>query len=160
MAFIDFSTMPVGCSWQVRYSDGTTLRETFLGKKSGLFVTEVTKANAPNHVVRRAYFDRKGRMVQKAWSGQKCEMFTPYSCFDGRGKCSYRYTNADGGRSGYRQPHHKNGKGFKVVAGPRGEPAYPEEYFETGAFGGMTVTRAQNYSARATRFSGCGAAGS
>jgi hypothetical protein len=157
-AYTDFVSMPVGCSWEVSYSDGTRLRETFIGEKSGLFVTEVTKATRPHRLVRRVYFDHKGRMVQKTWASGKWEKFAPYSCFGGPGRCSYRYTNADGADQVIDSRTTRQGKGRKVVAGPRGEDGYPDEYFETGAFGVMTVNRATNYSARVTGFEGCGAA--
>jgi hypothetical protein len=153
----DFNSMPVGCSWTTQYSDGQTLTETFLGKKSGRYVTKVTMADQPRKVVRFSYFDRKGRLVRKDWAGGKWEKFEPYSCFGTLGQCTYRYSNADGADQTILNDTRQKGVGYVVVAAPKGEPPYPDEYFETGPYGLMTKNRASNYSAELIRLENCDA---
>lgn len=156
LAETDFDSMPVGCSWTVKYSDGQVLTETYLGKVSGKHKTRVTLADDPAFVVRHSFFDVEGRMVRKEWAGGKWEKFTPYSCFDVKGSCTYRYTNADGADQKIASETVAKGKGFKVKAGPVDGEDYPDEYFETGEFGLMTKNKSSNYSARMISMTNCG----
>lgn len=154
-AEIDFAAMPVGCSWTTRYSDGQAVTETFLGKKSGKYTTKVTEAANPDALIRKSFFDAKGRLVRKIWADGNWEKFTPYSCFSIPGSCTYRYTNSSGADQKIASKTVAKGKGFAVVAGPVGGDAYPDEYFETGAFGLMTLNKASNYSAKLVEMTNC-----
>ncbi len=155
-AEIDFAAMPEGCSWTSRYSDGQVLTETYLGMKGGKHRTKVT---SDGKLIREMTYDAKGRMARKDWADGNWESFSPFSCFDTVGSCTYRYRNSDGGNQKIASKTEKDGKGFHVAAGPvDGEP-YPDEYFETGAFGLLTKSKAANYSARLTGMTNCGLEG-
>lgn len=151
-AQIDFKTMPKGCSWTLRYSDGQVLTETYLGTKGGKHVTQVLSGKK---LVRKTTYDAKGRMVRKDWAGGNWETFTPYSCFSVVGSCTYRYRNSDGADQKIASKTVKQGKGFAVKAGPVGGAPYPDEYFETGSFGLMTKNKASNYSAKLIEIRNC-----
>lgn len=155
-AGIAFDTMPVGCSWTVKYADGQTNTETYLGLKSGRHKTKVTEANNPEKLVRFSFFDKKGRLVRKDWANGKWEKFSPFSCFDSQGSCTYTYSNADGGNQEIASETSRSGKGFKVKAGPIGGTPFPDEYFEIGEFGLMTRNKSSNYSARMVKIENCG----
>lgn len=155
-AAIDFGAMPVGCSWSTKYSDGSVVTETFVGKSAGKYKTTVTKAGNPKAVLRHSFFDAKGRLVRKEWADGNWEKFTPYSCFDSKGDCSYRYTNSSGADQKIASRTASKGKGFAVKAGPVGGTPYPDEYFELGDFGVMTKNKASNYSARLVAMTDCG----
>lgn len=157
-AQIDFGKMPVGCSWTTSYSGGQVVTETFLGKKSGKYRTKVTQADNPKALVRHSFYDAKGRLVRKVWADGNWEKFAPYSCFDSLGSCTYRYTNSGGADQKIASKTVAKGKGFAVKAGPTGGTAYPDEYFEVGAFGVMTKNKASNYSARLIALTNCDAA--
>ena len=152
-AGIDFGTMPEGCSWTTRYSDGSVVTETYLGRKGGKHLTEVTSGGS---LVRKTTYDGQGRMIRKDWADGNWESFTPFSCFAEAGACSYRYRNSSGGDQKIASETVPKGKGFAVKAGPVGGARYPDEYFETGAFGLMTKNKASNYSARLIEMKNCG----
>jgi YD repeat-containing protein len=152
-AGIDFGAMPEGCSWTTRYSDGSVITETYLGRKQGKHLTEVTQGG---NLVRRTTYDAKGRMVRKDWADGNWETFSPYSCFTEAGACTYRYRNSSGADQKIASETARKGKGFAVQAGPVGGERYPDEYFETGAFGVMTKNKASNYSARLIEMTRCG----
>ncbi len=152
-AGIDFSAMPQGCSWTTRYSDGSVVTETYLGRKGGKHLTEVTQGKS---LVRTTTYDAKGRMVRKDWSSGDWETFGPYSCFAELGACTYRYRNSGGADQKIASETQPSGKGFAVQAGPVGQDRYPDEYFETGALGLMTKNKASNYSARLIEMKNCG----
>jgi YD repeat-containing protein len=153
LAEIDFGSMPKGCSWTIKYSGGQVLTETYLGAKSGKHVTRVTEGKS---FVRQTTYDGEGRMVRKDWADGNWETFSPYSCFDAKGSCTYRYKNSDGASQKIASKTVASGEGFAVRAGPVGGERYPDEYFETGAFGLMTRNKASNYSARMTGMKNCG----
>jgi YD repeat-containing protein len=153
VAETDFATMPEGCSWTTRYSDGQVQTETYLGLKDGKHRTQVT---SDGDLVREMTYDAKGRMVRKDWADGNWETFTPFSCFDTLGSCSYRYRNSDGANQKIVSETVKNGKGFNVAAGPDDGAPYPDEYFEIGPFGIMTKNKASNYSSRLTEMQNCG----
>ncbi len=155
LADIAFEAMPIGCSWTVKYSDGQTNTETYLGVKSGKHKTRVTQANNPEKLVRHSYYDRKGRLVRKDWANGKWEQFSPFSCFDSQKSCAYTYSNADGAKQKITSETKASGKGFKVNAGPVGGSPYPDEYFELGQFGLMIKNKSSNYSARIISFKDC-----
>ena len=156
LAQTDFESMPEGCNWTTKYSDGQVLTETFLGTVKGKYKTRVTLADDPSSVVRISFFDDEGRLVRKEWTGGKWEEFTPFSCFDVVGSCTYRYTNADGADQKIASETIAEGKGFKVKAGPINGADYPDEYFEVGEFGLMVRNKSSNYSARMISMSNCG----
>jgi YD repeat-containing protein len=151
-AGIDFSAMPKGCSWTTRYSDGSVMTETYLGRKGGKHLTEVTSGGS---LVRKMSYDGKGRMIRKDWADGNWESFTPYSCFAEAGDCTYRYRNSSGGDQKIASKTVAKGKGFAVKAGPVGGERYPDEYYETGAFGLMTKNKASNYSAKLIEMKNC-----
>lgn len=155
LAGIAFDAMPIGCSWTVKYSDGQTNTETYLGVKSGKHKTRVTQADNPDKLVRHSFYDRNGRLIKKEWANGKWEKFSPYSCYDSQGVCTYIYSNADGARQKIFSETTVSGKGFKASAGPVGGSPYPDEYFELGQFGLMTRNRASNYSARMISLKNC-----
>lgn len=155
-AEISFDAMPVGCSWTTRYSDGKTNTETYLGLQSGKHRTKVTEASDPEKIIRYSQFNRKGRLVRKDWQNGKWEEFSPFSCFDSKGSCTYVYTNADGFTQRIASETRATGKGFSVKAGPVGGAPYPDEYFEVGDFGLMTKNKSSNYSARLVNVNNCG----
>ena len=155
-AGIDFGGMPVGCSWTTQYSSGEVVTETFLGKTKGKYKTKVTNAAKPGTVIRHSLYDKQGRLVRKEWTGGKWESFTPFSCFSETGSCTYRYRNADDVDQKIASKTVAKGKGFAVKAGPEGGARYPDEYFELGAFGLMTVNKADNYSAKLIKMADCG----
>jgi YD repeat-containing protein len=151
-AGIDFGAMPEGCSWTTRYSDGSVLTETYLGRTGGKHVTEVTRGTSQ---VRQTTYDGKGRLIRKDWSDGNWETFSPYSCFTEEGSCTYRYRNSSGADQKIASKTVASGKGFAVRAGPVGGERYPDEYFETGALGVMTRNKAENYSARLIEMKNC-----
>lgn len=155
-AQIDFGSMPKGCSWTTRYSDGQVLTETYLGRKGGKHKTEV---RAGTDLVRTMTYDAKGLMLRKDWANGKWESFSPYSCFTEVGSCTYRYKNADGADVKVKSKTTAKGNGFRVKAGPVGGQPYPDEYFETGAFGVMTKNKSEGYSARLIEMKNCDAGG-
>jgi hypothetical protein len=155
LADIAFEAMPIGCSWTVKYSDGQINTETYLGVKSGKHKTKVTPANNPEKLIRHSYYDKEGRLVKKDWANGKWEQFSPFSCFDIQGLCTYTYSNADGVKQKISSETKVSGKGFKVSAGPVDGPPYPEEYFELGQFGLVTRNKSSNYSARIVSFKDC-----
>lgn len=155
VADIEFAAMPVGCSWTVKYSDGQINTETYLGVKSGKHKTRVTQQNSPEILVRHVLYDMKGRMVRKEWADGKWEKFSPFSCFDIQGACTYTYSNADGVKQNISSETRASGNGFKVSAGPVGGTPYPDEYFELGNFGLITRNKSSNYSARIVSFKDC-----
>jgi YD repeat-containing protein len=155
-AGIDFGAMPEGCSWKIRYSDGSVLTETYQGKTDGKHVTAVTNGASP---VRKTTYDAKGRLIRKDWADGNWETFTPYSCFTEEGSCTYRYRNSSGADQKIASKTVASGKGFAVRAGPVGGDRYPDEYFEVGALGVMTRNRAENYSARLIEMKNCEAGG-
>jgi YD repeat-containing protein len=152
-AQIDFATMPKGCNWTTRYSDGQVLTETYLGRKGNKHRTQVTNGKS---VVRQTTYDAEGRMIRKDWADGNWETFSPYSCFDTAGSCTYRYRNSDGADQKIASKSVAKGKGFAVKAGPVGGSPYPDEYFETGDFGVMVKNKASNYSARLIGMKDCG----
>ncbi|MFC3182714.1 hypothetical protein [Cypionkella sinensis] len=154
-AGIDFAHMPVGCSWSMKYSDGRTLIETYVGKKSGSYRTEVADKRAPDKVISRTYFDKKGRMVRNDWAGGKWETFNPYSCFGIAGTCSSTYQNGDGAKFIIDNTTSAAGNGFKVVAAPRGGAPYPDDYFELGQFNIQTLSKNRNFSMKLVAFNNC-----
>jgi YD repeat-containing protein len=151
-AGIEFGAMPAGCSWTIRSSDGSELTETYLGRKGGKHLTEVTRGAS---TVRKTTYDAKGRMTRKDWADGNWETFSPYSCFAEAGDCTYRYRHSSGADQKIASATTAKGKGFAVQAGPVGGERYPDEYFETGAFGLMTKNKAANYSARLTEMKNC-----
>ncbi len=153
LAETDFATMPEGCSWTMRYSDAQVQTETYLGQKGGKHRTEVTHDGV---LIREMSYDAKGRMVRKDWADGNWETFTPFSCFDTLGSCTYRYRNSDGADQKIASETVKKGKGFHVMAGPVDGAPYADEYYETGAFGLMTKTKAATYSARLIEIKNCG----
>lgn len=152
LAEIDFGTMPKGCSWTLRFSDGQVLTETYLGRKAGKHRTEVRDGKS---LVRKTTYDAEGRMIRKDWVDGNWETFTPYSCFDITGSCTYRYRNLSGADQKIASETVPKGKGFAVKAGPVGGQPYPDEYFETGSFGLMVKNKAANYSARLVELKNC-----
>lgn len=148
----DFASMPKGCSWTTRYSDGQVLTETYLGRKGGKHKTQVF---AGKTLVRHMTYDAEGRMIRKDWADGNWETFSPYSCFSIEGSCTYRYRNSDGADQKIASETDAQGKGFAVRAGPVGGSPYPEEYFEVGDFGLMTVNKSSNYSARLIEMRNC-----
>jgi YD repeat-containing protein len=156
LAATDFGAMPEGCSWTTRYSDGQVQTETYLGREGGKHVTEVTSGGA---LLRRMTYDSKGRMTRKDWADGNWESFSPFSCFNVAGTCTYRYRNSSGADQKIESATVPSGKGFAVTAGPVGGARYPDEYFETGAFGLMTRNKADNYSARLIEMRNCGQEG-
>ena len=152
-AQIDFDAMPKGCSWTVRYSNGQVLTETYLGRKGGKHRTQVTEGKT---LVRKTTYDAEGRMIRKDWADANWETFSPYSCFDVAGSCTYRYRNSSGADQKIASKTVAKGKGFTVKAGPVGGQPYPDEYFETGSFGLMVKNKASNYSARLVEMTNCG----
>jgi YD repeat-containing protein len=153
-AGIDFDAMPEGCSWSTRYSDGSVVTDTYVGKKGRKHLTEVT--DAKGQVIRRVTYDAKGRMTRKDWADGNWETFTPYSCFAEEGSCTYRYRNSSGGDQQIKSRTTASGEGFVVQAGPVGEARYNDEYIEIGAFGMMTVSRSRNYTTELIGMENCG----
>lgn len=152
LAQVDFKAMPKGCSWTTRYSDGQVVTETYLGQKGGKHRTQVF---AGKTLVRDMTYDAEGRMIRKDWADGNWETFSPYSCFSIEGSCTYRYRNSDGANQKIGSETVAQGKGFAVRAGPIGGSPYPDEYFEVGDFGLMTVNKASNYSARLIAMKNC-----
>lgn len=148
----DFASMPKGCSWTTRYSDGQVVTETYLGRKGG---THRTKVMDGNGLVRRMTYDAEGRMIRKDWADGNWETFSPYSCFSVEGSCTYRYRNSSGADQTIASETVAKGKGFHVEAGPVGGDLYLDEYFETGSFGLMVKNKASNYSARLIEMKNC-----
>lgn len=159
-AATDFSNMPVGCSWTVKYSNGNTWRETFKGRKGGKYITRTVDLGRKNALVNTKTFDAAGNLVERKWGDGKWERFTPYSCFDTVGSCTYTFSNADGAKSTIVNETRKVGKGFAVRARVKGGEVFPEERFRLGPFGLMQVNQAPNYSASIVSFKGCGLEGS
>lgn len=151
-AQIDFTAMPEGCNWTIRYSSGQVVTETYLGRKGGKHRTRVSAGEAP---VREMTYDAQGRMIRKDWSDGNWETFSPYSCFDIVGSCIYRYRNSSGADQKIVSETIAKGAGFQVRAGPVDGPPYPVEYFETGSFGLMLRNKASNYSARLVEIRNC-----
>lgn len=149
---IDFTSMSKGCSWTLRYSDGQVLTEIYLGRKGGKHKTQVM---AGKTLVRKMTYDAEGRMVRKDWADGNWETFSPYSCFDVEGSCTYHYQNSSGADQKIASETVSKGKGFEVKAGPVGGAPYPNEYFETGSFGVMAKNKAANYSARLIGMKNC-----
>jgi YD repeat-containing protein len=152
LAEIDFAAMPKGCSWTTLYSDGQVLTETYVGRKGGKHKTKVTEGKA---LVRQTTYDAEGRMIRKDWADGKWESFSPYSCFDTVGSCTYRYRNADGADFRVVSKTVAQGKGFAVKAGQADSDGYPDEYFETGDFGVVVKNKSSNYSARLIEMKNC-----
>ncbi|AZL59006.1 hypothetical protein EI545_09245 [Tabrizicola piscis] len=155
MAQIDFSAMPVGCSWTTTFSDGQSVTETYLGQAKGKYKTTVTQAGNAKAVIRTMLYDKRGRMVRKDWADGNWETFTPYSCYSEPGNCTYRYKNSDGVSQKIASETQKQGKGYLVKAGPVGGKAYNDDYFEIGAFGLKTKQKSENYASRLTAMDNC-----
>lgn len=160
LADTEFESMPIGCSWSTKYSDGKTLIETFKGKVRGKYFTETVEKKTPNRLESRTTFDRKGRMIRKDWAGGHWEIFDPFSCYETMGTCSYLYKNGDGANFVIENKVKKQGNGFLVTAAPKGGNPYPEDYIELGRFNMMTVFKNANYSSKLLGFANCEAAGS
>jgi hypothetical protein len=152
---VDFDHMPVGCSWATKYSNGNFWRETYKGRKGGVFVTETVDAKTGKFVNRKK-FDAAGRMIERVWESKKWERFSPYSCFDVPGSCEYTFTNADGAKQSIVNSAKKSGKGYTVKARSKGGEKYPDERFELGPFGLIVSNRSSNYSTATGAFKGCG----
>lgn len=155
-AAIDFASMPVGCSWTVQYSNGNTWRETFKGRKGGRYVTQTVDLKRKNALVNTKKFDVAGNLVERVWGDGKWERFSPFSCFDTVGSCTYTFTNADGARSRIVNETRAAGKGFAVRARVKGGEAFPDETFQLGPFGLMVTNKSSNYSASIVSFKKCG----
>lgn len=158
-AAIDFPSMPVGCSWITQYSNGNTWRETFKGQKGGKYITQTVDLEHENALVNSKKFDAAGNLVERVWGGGKWERFSPFSCFDTVGSCTYTFTNADGEKSTITNETRKAGKGFAVRARVKGGEAFPDETFQLGPFGLMVRNNSSNYSALIVSFNGCGQVG-
>jgi hypothetical protein len=153
---IEFSKMPVGCSWITSYSNGNQWRETFKGKKKGSYTTETVELRNPSKIISRTRFNSEGLMVYKEWVGQGWDKFNPYSCFGVSGNCKFQYTNADGMSVTIENKTTRKGKKYIVRSGIVGGEKYPDEMFELGPFNIMVSNKASNYSARSTGFENCG----
>jgi YD repeat-containing protein len=154
-AEVDFAAIPLGCSWTTRYGDGTVQTETYLGPQDGQHLTRVTDADGAE--VRRMTYNAKGWMVRKDWADGHWESFTPYSCFSGPGRCTYRYRNAHGEDLQIISETRASGQGFVVRAARVGSDPYPDDYFELGPFGLMVVNRGNGYSVEVTDLLNCAA---
>jgi len=152
---IEFSKMPVGCSWITVYSNGNQWRETFKGIKKGLYTTETVELRNPSKVISRTRFNSEGLMVYKEWVGQGWDQFNPYSCFGVSGNCKFQYTNADGISIEIENRTTRKGRKYTVRSGVVDGERYPDEEFELGPFNIMISNRASNYSARTEGFENC-----
>ena len=152
---IEFSKMPVGCSWTTKYSNGNQWRETFKGAKKGFYTTETVDARNPSKVISRTRFNSDGLMVYKEWAGQGWEKFKPSSCFGVSGNCTYQYTNADGQTFDIENKTSRKGKKYTVRSGIVNGERYPDENFELGPFNIMISNSATNYSSRTGNFENC-----
>jgi hypothetical protein len=95
-------------------------------------------------------------MTRKDWAGGKWESFTPFSCFDVPGQCSYLFRNANGAR--------KTFKGLvslvqgKIVStgGFTGEAPFPQATVTPGPFNLGEAYSDGRMSFRVTRYEACG----
>lgn len=156
MAGIDFASMPVGCNWVTKYSNGNTWRETFKGRKGDHYVTQTLDTLHNNAVVSTKKFNMNGDMVERIWGDGRWERFEPFSCFGVTVTCSYTYSNADGDSLSIVNKTRKNGKGFLVKARVKGGEKYPDEVYEVGHFGLAVSNRSSNYAAATGAFRNCG----
>jgi hypothetical protein len=152
---IEFSKMPVGCSWITSYSNGNQWRETFKGKKKGFYTTETVELRNPSKIISRTRFNSEGLMVYKEWVGQGWDKFKPYSCFGASGSCKFQYTNADGTSVIIENKTTRKGKKYTVRSGVVDGDKYPDEMFELGQFNIMISNSASNYSSRIAGFENC-----
>jgi hypothetical protein len=152
---IEFSKMPAGCSWFIKYSNGNHWMETFIGKKKGLYVVETVNADQPNKKVKTTNFDSEGLMVYRNWPGQGWERFTPYSCFGVSSNCAHDFINADGQSLRIENQTVQRGKTFLVKSGVVGGEKYPDEKFVLGPYHLMVSNSSTNYSARIESFVNC-----
>ncbi|NBE06092.1 hypothetical protein [Paragemmobacter ruber] len=153
---IDFRTMPVGCSWTVRYSNGNLWIHTFKGRKGGAYVTEVREDTTTGPLVSRIRYNKRGWMTERVWADGKWERFSPYSCFGELGKCSSTYTNADGVRLEMVNTTTKAGNTYTVEGRVKDGDVYPTEYFTLGPFNVTTMNKSSNYWAETKNFYNCG----
>ena len=96
-------------------------------------------------------------MIRKDWAGGKWETFKPFSCFNTLGTCSYSYKDGDGDAFIIDNTVTKQGKDFKVVAGPKGSTPYSDDYYQLGRFNlNLQITHKNgNYSDKLIGFSNC-----
>lgn len=152
---IDFATMPKGCSWQTKFSDGTVQEQTFVGKAKGKYRVEAVEA-ASGAAINRVDYDAQGLMVRRTWADGRWERFEPFSCFTVPGRCTYTYSNGAGERIKIDSEVKAAAGGFTSAARPRGGAAYPTERFTLGPYGLMTSSKSANYATKIIRFMGCG----
>ena len=153
---IDFSALPVGCSWRGEFSDRSPEVETFLGRVRGHYRTEARDA-ASGRRINAVDYDDQGLMIRRTWADGRWETFEPHSCFAVPGSCSFTYRNGKGDNLVIDSTVARSGKSFTSRAKPRGGAAYPTETFRLGPFGLVIHSQSSNYSTRITKLTGCGA---
>ncbi len=152
----EFSKMPVGCSWTVKYSNGNHWRETYVGVKNGLHVTETVEVERPSLIVNSKMHNSDGLMVYRDWPGKGWEKFSPYSCFGVSASCKYEYSSAEGDSFRIEDRTTLRGKTFTVRSGIVGGKDLNTETFKLGPFKIQTENRSKTYSAKVTSFANCG----
>jgi hypothetical protein len=152
---VAFDAMNVGCSWDVRHSDGTTRTSTFLGRIDGKFTVETRPKDQPNTTINVIQYNDDGYMTLRTWSQTEWEKFIPFSCFDVVGECSYQYQRADGLSVRIHSSVTVLDQGYLSEARPEGGDSYPDEQFDFGPFNLTLYTRASNYSTELVGFNNC-----
>lgn len=157
---IDFGTMPVGCTWTIRYSNGNVWVETFKGKDGGSYVTEKRDGSAKGPLVSRIRFNKNGWMTERVWAKNKWERFSPYSCFGEPRECRFVFTNADGVRSVILNTTTGSAETYKVKGRIEGGHSFPTETITLGPFNMGVSSKSSNYWSKTTDFTNCGLASS
>lgn len=153
---ISFDLMPKGCRIHGVYGDGRETVDEYMGVRRGMHVTRTFDGPKGRNLVRTTTYDANGFMVRKDWANGKWETFTPYSCFDRPGTCTYTYRNADGAEKTYRGKVSRRGDRITSQGGFEGEPPFPKSVVTTGPFNNGAGFTEGNTSFRVSRYEGCG----
>ncbi len=159
LAGISFDIMPVGCRIHGKYSSGEQTVDEYVGKKGSKHVVKTYSGSSGRNLVRTTTYNADGQMIRKDWAGGKWETFTPYSCFDTPGTCSYKYRNGDGQDSQFKGKVIRRGTKFVSIGGFIGESPFPDSVVTKGPFNNGDRFNDGSTSFAVTKYENCGSFG-
>jgi hypothetical protein len=151
-----FDLMPKGCRIHGVYSDGKQVIDEYTGLRKGAHIVRTFGGPKGRTLIRTTTYNAEGFMVRKDWAGGEWETFTPFSCFDRVGKCTYTYRNGDGANQIYRGTVSRKKDRIVSRGGFEGEPPFVPSVITPGPFNFGAAFTEGDTSFRVTRYENCG----
>ena len=157
---IRFDEMPVGCRIHGSDSAGEKTVSVYVGKTGRKHVVKTYVGPDGTDLIRTSTYSSDGLLLRKDWAGGEWETFSPASCINVPGQCSYTYRNGDGAKLKYVGENTAKGDLIVNKGGFVGDAPFNPVVSTMGRFNDQIAVAEGDWSFKVTKYEGCEALGS